>query len=141
MTITAREQEIIDEFAVLDELGDWEVKYQHIIDQGKKLPLIEPDYHTPEYKVKGCLSSVWLRAEVQDGRVHYKADSDSTLVKGLVALLLRVLNDQPPAAILAADLGFIHETGLLKEHFTQQRKNGLQAMIKQMKHYALAFQN
>ena len=135
MTITAREAEIVEEFAFFD---DWMDRYEHLIELGRGLPIIEEAYKIDAYRVKGCQAQVWLRAAMEDGRVVYRADSDALITKGLIALLVRVLSDQPPEEIVRAQLGFLDEIGL-KEHLSPTRKNGLGAMVKQMKRYALAF--
>ncbi len=134
-TIAAREQDIIDEFEMFD---DWMGKYEYLIELGRSLPLIEDAYKTDDYRIHGCQAQVWLRAALQEGRVRYRADSDALITKGLIALLVRVLSDQPPEAVLRAHLSFLDRIGL-KEHLSPTRKNGLSAMVKQMKHYALAF--
>ena len=136
-SIEAREQALVEDFALFED--DWEAKYQYIIDLGEAIPRIEAEYKTRDHLVPGCLSKVWLHAELKDDRVFYKADSESSLVRGLAAMLLEVLSGRPPHEIVAARLTFIEKTGLLKEHFTMQRKNGLQSLIKKMKGYALAF--
>lgn len=135
MTIDEIQRTIIDEFAMLD---DWSQKYEYIIDLGKKLPPLPEEYKTDENKIKGCQSNVWLVAKLQDGLLHFDADSDATIVKGLVSLLIRVLGDQKPEDIAAANLFFIDEIGMTK-HLAQTRSNGLLAMVKQMKYYALAY--
>ncbi len=136
-TIEAQEQEIIEEFSFFD---DWMGRYEHLIDLGRALPLIDPAYQNDEYKIRGCQSQVWLYAWQEDGRVHFSANSDAAITKGLIALLIRVLNGQQPADILNADLSFLDQLEM-KEHLSPTRKNGLDAMIKQMKLYAMAFQN
>ena len=131
------EQEIIDEFEFLP---DWMDKYEHIIDLGKNLPLIDEAYKTKENLIKGCQSQVWLHAELDDeGRIDFTADSDAIITKGIIALMIRVLNHQNPEAILNSELSFIDKVGL-KEHLSPTRSNGLVSMVKQMKMYALAFQ-
>lgn len=134
-TITAREQDIVEEFSMFD---DWMGKYEHLIELGKDLPLIEDAYKTEAYRIHGCQAQVWLQAAFRDGKVYYTADSDALITKGLISLLVRVLSDQPPADIARARLGFLDQIGL-KEHLSATRKNGLGAMVKQMKLYALAF--
>lgn len=136
-SITELEQEIIADFSLFD---NWEDKYEYIIDLGKQLPLLEEAYKTPDNKIKGCQSSVWLIASYQDGKVFFKADSDAMIVKGLVSMLIKVLSGQPPKAILETQLNFIKEIGMFS-HLAQTRSNGLLAMIRQMKNYALAFQS
>src|SRR5690554_959611 len=131
------EQEIIDEFSMFP---DWMEKYEYLIDLGKDLPLIDEAYKVKEYIIKGCQSQVWLHAELDDeGRINFTADSDAIITKGIVALMIRVLNNQKPESILNADLSFIDEIGL-KEHLSPTRSNGMVSMVKQMKMYALAFQ-
>ncbi|WP_228350375.1 SufE family protein [Rhodocaloribacter litoris] len=133
-TIAERAEAIVEEFSLFD---DWMGKYEHLIEQGRSLPLIEDAYRTDEYKVRGCQAQVWLRAERDNGRIVFKADSDALITKGLIALLVRVLNGQPPEAIAHADLSFLDRIGM-KEHLSPTRKNGLDAMIRQMKLYAVA---
>lgn len=131
------EQEIIDEFSMFPE---WMEKYEYLIDLGKDLPLIDEAYKVKENIIKGCQSQVWLHAELDDeGRINFTADSDAIITKGIVALMIRVLNNQKPESILSADLSFIDKIGL-KEHLSPTRSNGLVSMVKQMKMYALAFQ-
>jgi cysteine desulfuration protein SufE len=134
-TIEEIENEIVDEFSFFE---NWEDKYEYLIELGKKLNILPADEHKDGNKVKGCQSSVWLIASTDNGNIVYKADSDSTIVKGLIALLIRVLSGQPPAAVVNAKLGFIDRIGL-QQHLAQTRSNGLAAMIRQMKYYALAF--
>ena len=134
-TIEEIENEIVEEFSLFD---DWEGKYEYIIDLGKKLPPLEAQYKKDENKVKGCQSTVWLVADYRDGRVYYKAESDAVIVKGLISLLIRVLSGQTPDAIVAASLNFIKDIGMMS-HLAQTRSNGLLAMVKQMKNYALAY--
>ncbi|HYH13879.1 MAG TPA: SufE family protein, partial [Flavisolibacter sp.] len=134
-TIEAIEAEIVEEFSLFD---SWDDKYEYIIDLGKKLPLLAEEFKKDENKVRGCQSTVWLVADYQDGRVFYKADSDAVIVKGLISMLIRVLSGQTPDAIINARLNFINEIGMVG-HLAQTRSNGLLAMVKQMKNYALAF--
>jgi len=135
-TIADREQAIVNEFALFD---DWMGRYEHLIDLGRSLPLIDPAYQTDEYKIRGCQSQVWLHAWQEEGRVFFAANSDAAITKGLIALLVRVLNGQPPAEIINAKLSFLDKLEM-KEHLSPTRKNGLNAMIKQMKMYAMALQ-
>jgi cysteine desulfuration protein SufE len=135
MTINETEKEIIDEFELFGD--DWEGKYEHLIELGKSLPLIEEKYKTEDRLIKGCQSRVWLHSELKDGKVLYTADSDAIITKGLVALMVRVLSDQKPEDIVNADLSFVDKIGL-KEHLSPTRANGLVSMIKQMKLDALA---
>lgn len=129
------ENQIIDEFSLFD---DWMSKYEYIIELGKNLPLIDEKYKTEEYKVKGCQSQVWLNAELKDGKLIYKADSDAVITKGLIALLIRVLSNQNPEDISRAKLDFIDMIGM-KDHLSPNRANGLMAMINYMKNYALTY--
>jgi cysteine desulfuration protein SufE len=135
MTITAIQEEIIDEFALFD---DWMERYEYLIDLGKSLPLIDSNFKTDDNIIKGCQSKVWIHSEFAQDKVVFTADSDAILTKGIVALLLRVYSDQEPDAILGADTEFIDEIGL-KEHLSPTRANGLVSMIKQIKLYALAY--
>lgn len=135
MTINEKQQEIIDEFADID---DWMDRYAYIIDLGNNLPAIDDKYKTPEHLIEGCQSRVWLNADYRDGRVHYTADSDAIIVKGIISLLISVLNDHTPDEIINSDLHFIDEVGL-SQHLSPTRSNGLVAMVKQMKLDALAF--
>jgi cysteine desulfuration protein SufE len=131
------EEEIIEDFSLFD---TWEEKYEYIIDLGKKLPLLEEHYKVEENRIKGCQSIVWLVAEYSDGRVFFKAESDAVIVKGLVSMLIRVLSGHAPDEIINAKLDFIREIGMMT-HLAQTRSNGLLAMIKQMKNYALAYKS
>jgi|SRR5690554_5890187 cysteine desulfuration protein SufE len=131
------EAEIIDEFSLFD---SWEDKYEYIIDLGKKLPPLAAAHKTDDNKVRGCQSTVWLIARYEQGKIYFEADSDALIVKGLVSMLIRVLSGRTPDEILTAELGFIDAIGM-HSHLAQTRSNGLRAMIKQMKHYALAFKN
>lgn len=133
--IEAKEQEIIDEFALFD---DWMDKYEHIIGLGKELPLIEESLKTDDLVIKGCQSRVWLHAKLENGKVIFTADSDAIITKGIISLLIRVLSGEKPDDIVNADMTFIDQIGL-KEHLSPTRSNGLVSMVKQMKLYALAF--
>ena len=134
-SIAAIEEEIIEEFGLFD---SWDDKYEYIIDLGKKLPTLAEEHKKDENKVKGCQSTVWLVAGYKEGRVYYEADSDAVIVKGLISMLIRVLSGQQADDILNAKLDFIREIGMMN-HLAQTRSNGLLAMVKQMKNYALAF--
>ena len=136
MTINERQNEIIEEFSGLD---DWMDKYQLLIDMGNEQEPLDEKYKTESNLIDGCQSRVWLQADYADGIVHFSAESDALIVKGIVALLIRVLSDATPQEILDADLYFIDQIGL-KEHLSPTRSNGLVAMVKQMRMYALAFQ-
>lgn len=133
-SIAEIEQEIIADFELFE---GWEEKYQYIIEIGQKLPPLDDKYKTEDYKIKGCQSSVWLHGEEREGRLYFSADSDSTFVKGEIALLMNVLSGQKAEDILNAPLSFIDSIGL-RQHVAVTRANGLAAMIKQMKTYALA---
>ncbi len=136
MTIEERQQEIIDEFIDLD---DWMDRYQLLIDMGSQQEPLPAEYKTESNLIDGCQSRVWLQADLMpDGTLHFQAESDALIVKGLVTLLIRVLDGQTPADILSADLHFIQDIGL-SEHLSPTRSNGLLAMMKQMKLYAMAF--
>ncbi|MBQ9864260.1 MAG: SufE family protein [Bacteroidales bacterium] len=135
MTIQEIEESIISEFACYDE---WLDKYAYIIELGKDCPVIDEKDKTESNLIKGCQSRVWLSCDHHDGRLWFKADSDAVITKGIISLLIRVLDGQTPADILAADLHFIDVIGL-KEHLSPTRSNGLTSMVKQIKMYALAF--
>lgn len=136
MTINQLQDEIIDEFV---DIEDWMDRYAYIIDLGNALPAIDEKFKTPQYIIEGCQSRVWLYAELNDeGKIIYTADSDAIIVKGIISLLIKVLSVHTPQEILDADLYFIDKIGL-SEHLSPTRSNGLVAMVKQMKVYALAF--
>ena len=135
MTINEIQDEIIEEFSDFD---DWRDKYQLRTDLGSDQPPLEEKYKNEQNLIDGCQSSVWLQADMIDGKLHFQAESDALIVKGIVALLIRVLGDHTPQEILDTDLYFIERIGL-SEHLSPTRSNGLLAMIKQMKMYALAF--
>ena len=135
-SIDQKQSEIIDEFSEID---DWMDRYAYIIDLGNALPPIDDSLKTPDRLIEGCQSRVWLDARLSpDGRIHFTADSDAIIVKGIISLLISVLNDHTPDEILNADLHFINDIGL-SEHLSPTRSNGLLAMVKQIKMYALAF--
>ena len=135
MTINEIQDEIIEEFSGFD---DWMDKYQLLIDLGNEQAPLDEKYKTEQNLIDGCQSRVWLQADFADGKIHFTAESDALIVKGIVALLIRVLSDHTPQEILDAELYFIEEIGL-KEHLSPTRSNGLVAMVKQMRAYALAF--
>ena len=137
MTINEIQDEIIEEFSGFD---DWMDKYQLLIDLGNEQEPLADKYKTEQNLIDGCQSRVWLQADLVDGKIHFSAESDALIVKGIVALLIRVLSNHTPQEILDSDLYFIEEIGL-KEHLSPTRSNGLLAMVKQMKVYALAFKN
>ena len=135
MTINEIQDEIIEEFSGLD---DWMDRYQLLIDLGNEQEPLDEQYKTENNLIDGCQSRVWLQADYEDGVIHFSAESDALIVKGIVTLLIRVLSDHTPQEILDADLYFIDEIGL-KEHLSPTRSNGLLAMIKQMRSYAMAY--
>lgn len=131
------EKEIIDDFSLFD---SWEEKYHYIIELGQKLPPLDEKYEIEENKIKGCQSSVWLNAFEKDGKIIFEADSDSTFVKGEIALLIKVLSEQNPSDVVNAELKFIDAIGL-RQHVAVTRANGLASMIKQMKLFAVGLMN
>ena len=134
-TIQETEDEIVDEFSLFD---SWEDKYEYIIDLGKKLKTLEPEFKIEANKITGCQSQVWLVANENNGRIYFKADSDAVIVKGLVSMLIRVLSGHKSDEIINAKLDFINKIGMTT-HLAQTRSNGLLSMVKQMKNYALAY--
>ena len=135
MSINEIQDEIIAEFSDFD---DWMDRYQLLIDMGSEQEPLDEQYKTEQNLIDGCQSRVWLQADLIDGMVHFRAESDALIVKGIVTLLVRVLSDHTPQEILDADMYFIDRIGL-REHLSPTRSNGLGAMLKQMKMYALAF--
>lgn len=135
LTLSQTQQELISEFAMF---SDWQDRYEHLIELGKDLPLIAPEHKTDDNLVRGCQSRVWLHAAPQNGHIHFTANSDAMITKGIVALLVRVFNDRTPQEILGASTEFIDQIGL-RAHLSPNRANGLSAMVDQMKRYALAF--
>ena len=135
MTIDEAQNEIIEEFAVFDE---WLDKYEYLIELSRELPAIDEKKRTEQYVIKGCQSRVWVDAELRDGKIYYTADSDAIITKGIIAQLIRILSGRTPQEIAGADLYFIDRIGL-RENLSPTRANGLLAMIKQMKLYALAY--
>ena len=135
MTINEIQDEIIEEFNVFD---DWMDKYSLIIDMGNNLTPLDEQYKTNQNLIEGCQSRVWITAQMKDGKVHFEGESDAIIVKGIVSLLFRVLNNQTPNDILNNDLYFIKEIGL-QEHLSPTRSNGLVSMLKQMKLFAATF--
>lgn len=134
-TINELQDEVIEEFSEFD---DWMDKYQLLIDLGNEQPPLDPIYKTDKNLIDGCQSQVWLQADLENGKVTFRAESDALIVKGIIALLIRVVSEHTPDEILNADLYFIEKIGL-KEHLSPTRSNGLLAMVKQMRMYALAF--
>ncbi len=135
MTLEEKQNEIIDEFSAFD---DWMDRYQYLVELGNALPPLPEADKTDQNLIDGCQSRVWLVADYADGRITFRGESDAVIVKGIVALLVRVLSGCTPDEILDSDLHFIDRIGL-KEHLSPTRSNGLLAMVKQMKMYALAF--
>ncbi len=129
------EAEIIAEFGMFD---DWMDKYNFLIEMGKEIPLIDPKFKIENNLISGCQSRVWLHAIHENGRITFTADSDAVITKGIANVLIRVMNNQTPDAIINAEFSFVDQIGL-KEHLSPTRSNGLLSMIKQMKLYALAF--
>jgi len=137
MTIKEIQEEIVEEFAMFD---DWMERYEYMIELGKSISVIDSNYKTDDNLIKGCQSKVWLHSELQEDKIQFTADSDAIITKGIVAVLLRVFNNQTPKDILSANLDFIDEIGL-KEHLSATRANGLVSMIKKIKLYALGMQS
>ena len=135
MSIQETENEIVEEFSMFD---DWMGKYEHIIEMGKSLPMIDEKYKTDNRLIKGCQSKVWMHSELKDGKIFFKADSDAIITKGLVAMVIRVLTGHTPDEIISAKMDFVEKIGL-KEHLSPTRANGLVNMIKQMKLDAFAY--
>lgn len=133
MTIEEKQQEIIDEFAIYD---DWMEKYEYIIELGKDLPMIDPAKKTYDRLIEGCQSRVWLDATCKDGKMVFSADSDAIITKGIIGLLIQVLNNARPEDVAKSDLHFINDIGL-QEHLSPTRANGLVSMVKKMKMAAL----
>ena len=135
MTISEQGKDLAESFSLME---DWTEKYQYMIDLSKSLNEMNLNYKTDENLIKGCQSKVWLHSSYDKGKIHFQADSDAIISKGIVAILLSVLNNRSPHEILSADLSFIEEIGL-KEHLSPNRANGLSSMLKQIKFYALAY--
>ncbi len=135
MSIPETQQDIIEEFSMFD---DWDERFQYVIDLGKGLPIIDEKYKLEENTIKGCQSKVWLHADSDNGKLLFTADSDATITKGIIAILIRAFSNHTPKEILAADTKFIDEIGL-KDHLSPTRANGLVSMIKQIKMYAIAY--
>lgn len=135
MSINELQDEVVEEFA---ELTDWMDKYQLLIELGNELGSLDPQYKTESNLIDGCQSRVWLQADYNDGVITLQAESDALIVKGIIALLIRVLSGHTPEEILQAELYFIEQIGL-KDHLSPTRSNGLLAMVKQIRMYALAF--
>lgn len=136
MTLNDKQNQIIEDFSIFE---DWMDRYQQLIELGKDLPPIDEKKRTESYLIKGCQSKVWLDAELKEGNIYFTADSDAIITKGIVALLISVLSGRTPKEIIDADLFFIDKIGL-KENLSPTRSNGLVAMVKQMRLFALAYQ-
>ncbi|MEO9893651.1 SufE family protein [Aurantibacter sp.] len=136
MKIKEIQEEIIDEFAMFE---DWMQRYEYMIELGKLLPLIDEQYKTEDYIIKGCQSKVWVHAKLESDKLIFTADSDAIITKGIIAILIRAFSNQTPQDIINADTAFIDEIGL-KEHLSPTRANGLVSMLKQIKLYAIAYQ-
>jgi len=135
MLINEIQDSIIEEFSVFD---DWMDKYNLLIEMGRDLPVIDPVYKTNEYLIEGCQSKVWLRPYFEDGKITFTADSDAIITRGIIALLIRVLSGRTPGEIISADLYFIERIGL-RQNLSPTRSNGLLAMVRQIKLYAIAY--
>jgi cysteine desulfuration protein SufE len=135
MDINTKQDEIIEEFSIFD---DWMDKYNYLIELSRELPAIDPKFKTNPYLIEGCQSKVWLNAEMENGILKFSADSDAIITKGIVALLIRVMNNQKPEDVMNVNLYFIDKIGL-QQNLSPTRSNGLLAMVKQMKLYAMAF--
>jgi cysteine desulfuration protein SufE len=133
MTIAEKETDIINEFAIFE---DWMEKYEYIIDLGKDLPIIKEELKTEDKIIKGCQSQVWVNSELEADKMRFTADSDAIITKGIIALLIRVLDNETPTDVAKAELNFIKEIGL-QEHLSPTRANGLVSMVKKMKMDAL----
>lgn len=135
MTINEIQDSIIEEFSGID---DWELRYEIIIEKGLELEPLDEKMRTPDRLIEGCQSKVWLNAELRDGKVYYGAYTESSIIRGIIAMIISVLNGHTPKEIIDADLYFINRIGL-SDHLSPTRSNGLLATVKQMKYYALAF--
>ena len=135
MTISEKGQSLVEDFSFME---DWTEKYQYLIDLSKNLAPMDTKFKVEDNLIKGCQSKVWLKASFENELINFQADSDAIISKGIVAILLSVLNDRKPSEILKADLSFIDQIGL-KEHLSPNRANGLSSMLKQIKFYALAY--
>ena len=136
MNLNKTQKDIVDEFSIFE---DWLDRYNYLIELGNDLPEIDPQYKTNEYLINGCQSKVWLHADLADGKLVFSADSDAIIVKGIVALLVKVLNGRTPDEIVENKLFFIDEIGL-SQNLSPTRSNGLLAMVKKMRLYAIAYQ-
>ena len=135
MSIAQKTDQLLEELSLFQ---DWTERYEYVIGLGKKLPPIDEAARNEEHLIKGCQSQVWLDASLENGKVRYHADSDSVITKGMIALFIRILDEELPDDILTADMDFVEKTGL-KEHLAPTRANALNLMATQMKQRALAF--
>lgn len=135
-TIAEIQTDIVEEFSMFE---DWMQRYEYMIELGKSLPLIAPEFKTADHIIKGCQSKVWVHADLEGDQLVFTADSDAIITKGIIAILIRAFSNQHPKAILEANTDFIDKIGL-KEHLSPTRANGLVSMIKQIKMYAVAYQ-
>ncbi len=135
MVKDARQEQIIEEFELFDE---WLDKYNYLIELSSNLPPLSEEHRTPEHLIEGCQSRVWIDAELRDGKLHYSADSDAIITKGIISLLVGVLNDRTPQEVIDTELYFIDAIGL-SENLSPTRSNGLLSMVKQMRLYAVAY--
>lgn len=135
MTISEQGKSLAEDFSFME---DWTEKYQYMIDLSKSLDEMDSEFKTEDNLIKGCQSKVWLHSSYDGNKIHFQADSDAIISKGIVAILLNILNNRSPNEILSADMSFIDEIGL-KEHLSPNRANGLSSMLKQIKFYALAY--
>ena len=135
MTIQEKQQEIINDF---EQFTEWDEKYKHLIDEGRKLPSLAEEFHAEKFKLSGCQSQVWINAKLENDKIIFEADSDAAIVKGLIALLVQVYSNHTPAEILSNPPAFLQQIGIDK-HLSPSRKNGLGAMMKQIQMYAVAY--
>ncbi|MGK9370099.1 SufE family protein [Melioribacter sp. Ez-97] len=135
MTIAEKQKQLVEEF---EQYTDWEERYKHLIELGRQMPEMKEELKIDKYKLDGCQSQVWIKAELKDGRIYFEADSDAAIVKGLIALLLKVYSGHTPDEILSNPPEFLKQIGIDK-HLSPTRKNGLAAMMKQIQMYAVAF--
>lgn len=138
-TVSDRAQQVIDEFSLFD---DWMSRYEYLIELGEDIPRLDEGQKTEDNYIHGCQSDVWIQSEFddQDGVLHFRGDSNAKITKGLAALIIRVVDEQPPEAVASADFDFLDDIGL-HEHLSSQRNNGLQAMIEEMRERARRFRN
>jgi cysteine desulfuration protein SufE len=135
MTVKEKQEQLVKEFG---EFTNWEEKYQQVIKMGRDLPSLPEEYHSDKYKISGCQSQLWINAKLEDGKIFFEADSDAMIVKGLVAILIKVYSGESPDEILNNPPNFLKEIGI-DNHLSPTRKNGLGSMIKQIQMFAVAF--